>query len=343
MGVVLFDSTATSLGGSRLTSSTEETVQRLKREIDNVRPNGGTDFNRGFQLAFDLMTQDCDATETPSCSGCNKVIIFLTDGRDCSQSIPNEGCSLPRNTTGGDGAQHLLSQIESRQQRLEADTGKRAAVFSFSLGSRADDSLPRQIACANAGAWGFIRDGVDPLTAMSTYYTYVAAGRMSTAATWSNPYEDDGGLGTVTTVARPVYSPDGANGVPGVLVGVVGHDVKLTELESEGANHETVLSALVQRSSRCVPLSLSPCQLQVQRSHSGDHAPCTDTLPAASCYRYHKQNEWYLHWFQKTLTFISSCASIEWVWLAVPVVPKVCTATSIGLILARFDTNVSVF
>ena len=52
---------------------------------------------------------------------------------------------------------------------------------------------------------------------------------------------------------------------------------------------------------------------------------------------------WYLAGFQKTLTFVSSRASIKWVWLSLPVVPKVCTAMSTGLILARFDTNVSVF
>ncbi|CAD7703377.1 unnamed protein product [Ostreobium quekettii] len=171
-------------------------------------------------------------------------------------------------------------------------TGARATIFAFSLGSSADGSLPRQVACASGGAWGSIGDGDDPLTAMSTYYTYIASGRHASGdvsrstPVWSNPYEDDGGLGTLTTVARPIYSPRGAEGVPGVLVGVVGHDVPIGDLEREGDSHAAVLDGLVARSSRCAPLVATPCQLQVHRSHSADEATCSDAPPASGCYRY---------------------------------------------------------
>lgn len=61
----------------------------------------------------------------------------------------------------------------------------------------------------------------------------------------------------------PVFSPD-LNAIPGQLVGVVGQDVRVSDLSRDGgADFRTVFDRIIERTSVCLMSDLSPCQLQV--------------------------------------------------------------------------------
>ncbi|GMH38630.1 hypothetical protein BSKO_06514 [Bryopsis sp. KO-2023] len=290
VNIVAFSNRAEALVKSTpLMAATPENLKTLKDALEGVQVEGGTDFNEGFHEAFDLLENSSKETTERTSSGCSKVVIFLTDGADCS--LPSYSADFPCSISLEDGPEEVLSNIESRQVDLEAKTGSRALVFTFSMGRDADDSVPKQIACANDGAWSFFEDGEDPLLKLNSYYTFLAAARFPGRSTWIAPYQDAFGLGRLTSVAKPVYSPNGRNGTAGALIAVVGHDVELKELELANVPSDTIVEELASLSRGCDELNLGGCQLQVQRDHSVDHATCPDRLPKKKCYEFRRR--WY--------------------------------------------------
>eukprot|EP00210_Caulerpa_lentillifera_P005946 g5681.t1 len=266
VSIVAFSDSATRLSQETplLQARTDE-VEFLKEQLDGLSPWGPTNFDAAFSEAFDVLTEACGGRKR-TCSGCQKVILFLTDGRDTSV---DRGDSI--------SATVMLDKIESYQKRLETATSSRAKIFTFSMGATADDSIPRQIACRNNGSWSFIGEDTDPLTAMAGYYHFLTNPLNSDAPIWINPYEDDGGLGTLTTVARPVYSR-GTKELDGVFLGVVGYDVFLRDLEIPGVPWSDLLEALQMRSRLCNVSPQSPCQLQVHRNAYANEALCVDPI-----------------------------------------------------------------
>ena len=240
--------------------------ERLKEALRNEVPVGYTNFTAAFEAAFPLLWEGCDDEPAP-CSNCEKIILFLTDGRDTSgedwKSIkPSE----------------MASNIERLQDKLKKKTGKRATIFTYSLSDHADDGIPRQIACANDGAWAFIDVHTNTLDALNSYYLYEASKRRTESPFWIEPYEDASGLGLVTTVAMPFYAR-GTRDVPDVFLGVVGHDIILRELEFEGVTSNQVISEIIRRSKDCHLADTTPCELQVYRNAHDERALCADPYP----------------------------------------------------------------
>ena len=104
---------------------------------------------------------------------------------------------------------------------------------------------------------------------MSSYLQFLARERGNalpgqSGIIWSNFYQDDGGLGTMTTAAKPVYAPSTSQGTEGPLIGVVGHDVRIQELEETSPVFNTFIERLIFLSSQCIASDISSCQLQVR-------------------------------------------------------------------------------
>jgi len=125
-----------------LLQGTKENLDDLADKVKGEGTSGWTNFNAAFRDAFRILTDACDEDiDQKSCSKCQKIILFLTDGRDTSQGYER---SI--------SATQMLHNIEEYQRELEQATSKRAAIFTFSMGDKSDDSIPRQIACANNGS-----------------------------------------------------------------------------------------------------------------------------------------------------------------------------------------------
>ena len=71
----------------------------------------------------------------------------------------------------------------------------------------------------------------------------------------------------MTTATHPIFRIADSKRMKGRLVGVVGHDVLVSQLEEFGATFQEVLGKVIQRLSLCQAKDVDVCQLQV-RIHS---------------------------------------------------------------------------
>ena len=252
---------------SGLVRALSKNINEIKKQLDEVQPANNTHFKEAFETAFPLLWRNC-LPEPHPCSNCQKIVLFLTDGRETSVGY-NESIQPSK----------IAGVIEGLQTKLEKKTGKRAAIFTFSMSDAADDSIPRQIACANDGAWAYVGPKTNPLDSLLSYYLYTSASLRGISPTWIEPYEDASGLGNVTTVALPIYAR-GTSRELDVFLGVVGHQVLLDELVSEDVDLDDVLHELIESTKNCPYSVETPCELQVYRYARDDRALCTDVFPA---------------------------------------------------------------
>ena len=260
VSIVTFSDSATVLGTRAMVRATAEAIEYLKKKVNSVTAGGGTHFMKGLTAAFQTFEA---AVANEATSHCSRTILFLSDGEasDASSVSPS---------------------LEVLQSSLAAKLGSGVttpvSIFTYSMGADADHVLPKDIACKNKGVWALIPNSVDPLTHMSHYYQYLAAGIKSTKPRWTTPYEDAFGLGTLVTVAGAVY--DRSGDVP-LLIGVAGIDVKISALEKFDG-YETVVANLILRSSECTSASLTECDLQRLRASAGAECPAP-APPLSTC------------------------------------------------------------
>ena len=141
-------------------------------------PAGNTNFEAAFFSAFSILKQTDELT-----AGCHTSILFMTDGE----------------ITAGREGNAFLSFVEDQQVALEAETGSRAVIFTFSFGANADEAIPKALACDHEGTWSPVEYNVNLRQQMGSYYNYFAALRASsdTPVVWVEPYEDASGSGVV--------------------------------------------------------------------------------------------------------------------------------------------------
>ena len=153
-GVVGFNTYASTLNsGGRLLQATVENKESMKALVDRLSDGGTTNFYGAFDAAFDLIDASTSYEYT---SNCHTAILFLTDG------VMSDGYT----------ASQVYNLINQRNAAYDA------TVFTYSLGSGADDVIPKAIACETGGIWAGIPDGDDLSSYMTGYYTV----RKSTSA-----------------------------------------------------------------------------------------------------------------------------------------------------------------
>ena len=145
--IVLYDDRAISYSRT-LQAMTEDAKATMKSWAQaNIRADGGTNFDVAFETSFDIFSSSSRT------SACNKVILFMTDGRA---------------TLNYDVKGEALAQ------------GVR--VMTYALGSGADTTVAKQIACETGGVFSAVGDNADLALAMASYYKVFAAVR---PALWS--------------------------------------------------------------------------------------------------------------------------------------------------------------
>jgi uncharacterized protein YegL len=263
VSVVTFNTEASSLTNSLLQRVRTTDISTLLNKITNLTPGGSTNFYSGFKVAFDTLRKSIDQYELTA--GCQRAIIFLTDGE-------NNG------SVQGD---QLITYIKN-EIGYYTTSGKRApAIFTLSFGTNADEALPKRIACETNGIWSRISDGGNLAEAMTAYYKYFAFGlgdqvnRNFTA--WVEPYQFARGVGLGTSVSAPVFDRSVS---PPTLAGVVAADISLAAMEQalgeQGeAGINTIISRLVARSvAYCPKFNLTQCQYQSLRVDSSLESLC---------------------------------------------------------------------
>ena len=268
VNVVTFsDSAAPLWTETGLVRGRKQNVDTLRERMNDEFPEGKTNFTAAFSTAFRILAENCN-DEPKSCSNCQKIILFLTDGKDTSE----EGAESVRPSK-------MAALIDDYQQTLKNATGSQASIFTFSFTDKADDAIPRQLACTNDGAWSFISpQEQDTLAALNSYFLHIAAGRRSGSPVWLEPYEDAGGLGILTTVAVPFYARN-TEGDSDVFLGVIGHDVELFEFNDQSISEDDALRWLIDRSENCVPTTDTQCESQIYRNARDKRSLCADPYP----------------------------------------------------------------
>eukprot|EP01024_Parvocaulis_polyphysoides_P015225 TRINITY_DN1659_c0_g1_i5.p1 TRINITY_DN1659_c0_g1~~TRINITY_DN1659_c0_g1_i5.p1 ORF type:complete len:805 (-),score=117.16 TRINITY_DN1659_c0_g1_i5:1192-3384(-) len=273
--IVFFNYEGSSLTTGLLAGSSENR-QKAKYFIANFFPGGGTNFEVAFESAFDALS---NGIENGLSTYCNKVILFLTDGKD-------NFVAIDKNRT-----RDIINKVEELQAKLESISRKRASIFSFSIGELADDSIPRQLACMHNGSWAPIAAQDDPLTVFNSFLKFIASARNTTRIYWSEEYEDASGLGKMISAVMPVYTPQQNVDVPGALFGVVSHDILVNDFKQLVGDQasEQIITILQEGSKQCDESQTNPCLQQVLR---GEDVECVDlSYQNATCTKF--DNKYY--------------------------------------------------
>eukprot|EP01123_Difflugia_compressa_P006363 TRINITY_DN1856_c0_g1_i2.p1 TRINITY_DN1856_c0_g1~~TRINITY_DN1856_c0_g1_i2.p1 ORF type:complete len:267 (-),score=29.90 TRINITY_DN1856_c0_g1_i2:131-862(-) len=118
------------------------------------------------------------------------------------------------------------------------------------------------IACQNRGIWTKIEDGGNLQDTMGSYYSYLSSLYSSqTGIVYVEPYVDASGAGPVLTVSKSFY--DGPS-----LLGVVGLDLKMSDILEIEPDYQSLLSVLIGRSKGCPKFEPTECMLENMRKSS---------------------------------------------------------------------------
>lgn len=242
-----------------LIRATDENKELLIQEVSKLSPSGRTDFYKGFEKSFEILERSSNEELT---ANCHKAILFLTDGEMNSDYYT---------------ADDLFDLVDAKINGYTINNQNRPVIFSYSFGGSADETIPKELACAHDGIWAQIEDDGDLAESMGGFYKYFAYGLGDEVnedfVAWVSPYEFATGVGLGTTASAPVYdrSVD-----PPVLAGVVGLDLSFAAMERALGPENTdtqkaVIEKMAERSkAKCPSLELNTCQLQSLRYWTGE-------------------------------------------------------------------------
>merc|ERR1711988_938274 len=168
-----------------------------------------------------------------------------------------------------------------------------ARVFTYALGSGADVTLPKQIACENGGMFHRVADGANLGNVMASYYKLYAAGMPKSErckVRWSD-YIDIISDVELLTATMPVYKvapgetmcsdddtdQDTDDESLAELLGVVAVDMNvITELEPmfDDPGCDTFWDKIIRDTCSCPRISLSHDQLEALRASTHGSEQC---------------------------------------------------------------------
>jgi Mg-chelatase subunit ChlD len=230
--VIAFNTSAYQLGGTNyLLEANSANKERLKAEINKLKPDGATNFLAAFTTAFDVIDNTVENEET------NKqriAILFMTDGK-IGENMTDTQREEETNTVNG--------LVEERRKQL-SERSRNVTIFTYSLGDDADRTVTKTIACNTGGIWTPVdwTDCGNLVGTMSSYYKLFALGNQNAVA-WVETYKFTSRGVNGTTVSVPVYDRDVDPPifVGGELNAVCVYVVCPCNIISQLSNHEKLL------------------------------------------------------------------------------------------------------
>eukprot|EP00730_Choanoeca_flexa_P016356 TRINITY_DN7704_c0_g1_i1.p1 TRINITY_DN7704_c0_g1~~TRINITY_DN7704_c0_g1_i1.p1 ORF type:complete len:661 (+),score=122.10 TRINITY_DN7704_c0_g1_i1:35-2017(+) len=254
VAVITFDAFVNQVcGGSvrcgSLSPATSAVINELKAKVNAISPSQTTNFEGAINKAYDILTDSVELT-----SNCHTAILFLTDG-DPTAGVTNQA--------------QLEDILDRRQTTFRNRRNREAVWFTYSLGRLASEDIPKSFACRTNGIWSPIvdADANGLRSQMGHYYDYFSSLRADgdTHITWVEPYLDASGAGLMTTASRALYD---RTVTPPKLIGVVGVDLLMEDIERVEPDFALQLQVLKSRSFTCPRVSASECELKVLRQTS---------------------------------------------------------------------------
>lgn len=241
--IVAFSSggSGTAASGETMEAMTADGRSRLKAWLDSQAPNGGTNFEAGFETAFNVVA---NSRAQAKISGCHQMLMFFTDGEMTEGANPSK----------------LIRKVNG------PDTENDFRIFSYSVGANADHEVPKALACENKGVWYAIPDGADISAQVARTYLYFAGKYASQGKfRWSEAYEDGLGLGQVRTVCLPIY--DFLTELAGDIHGAICSDIDEDAFQAL-PQAAAAAARMRQDSKECSSLDYTYTELEALRARS---------------------------------------------------------------------------
>eukprot|EP00792_Barthelona_sp_PAP020_P003852 TRINITY_DN1702_c0_g1_i1.p1 TRINITY_DN1702_c0_g1~~TRINITY_DN1702_c0_g1_i1.p1 ORF type:complete len:531 (-),score=110.59 TRINITY_DN1702_c0_g1_i1:94-1650(-) len=227
----------------------------FKTALANVQPFGATNFEAGFRKGFEALDLGISNGNT---SNCGRGVIFMTDG---SMSMGTEN-------------------VPDLVKLLNTDSGgnKKAVLFTFAIGTSADEEHLHEIACESGGIFKKVLGGVSIAMEFGQYFQYFAKAYKVTDSAWGEIYE---GAGTYAGmffggVGRPLYNAQND------LIGVLRVDVNIADM-SALADFNTFNSTLSKFSASCPSYTMTDAAIETLRP---DEWKCTKEIKFTSTILY---------------------------------------------------------
>jgi hypothetical protein len=233
VGVVTFNTFAEKYD-TTMVPATVNTIEQIRTWLDLSNPAGSTNFEDAFTKAFQIAS--ASHTSSSTSSQCNGVVLFLTDGVDTSE------------------------MDVARVAQLNGEFNY--AVFTYALGSGADGTKPKAIACANNGIFYQVADGGNIGDAMSDYFRYYASALAPHKQVRWRSYADSTTTNTLITGCLSVYNRTGG---ASTLLGVQCMDVSLIISTSDfqaKPDYQTAWDSMQADSQRCYQANPTASELE---------------------------------------------------------------------------------
>ncbi|CAJ1422476.1 unnamed protein product [Effrenium voratum] len=244
--VILFNHGIAAQYSQQLVAMFDAERANLKNWLDQQAwAEGGTDFKVSLDRAFDVISASVSSGST---SMCQKAILFLTDGAASFES----------------------ADYASVRQRT---TQYSVALFTYALGSGADATVTKQLACENQGIFYPIPDGGDLANIMSRYYQYFAAGVEICTPSFTK-YQDSVTRTELWPACLPAYD---RTGLEPALLGVTCFDLNVmvnpSVLRSQ-SYWPDFLCKISDMTKQCRQLDINDCRLEkLRREYSEATVP----------------------------------------------------------------------
>lgn len=187
--IILFNDGVKAAYSAELVAMTDQNRLAMKSWCESqIWRGGGTNFEKPLTRAFEILARSVSKGET---SMCQKVIMFLTDGQDPSY-----------------GSDSHYSELSTQATKYDV------FMFTYSLGSDADISKVKRMACENRGVFYPVPDGADLAAVMTDYYEYFAHGQEMCSASFVSYTSATGGQ---TLVAGCMAAYDRTRSTPDLL------------------------------------------------------------------------------------------------------------------------------
>jgi len=201
-----------------MVQATPANKQVFTRALEKLSTENMARHDLAIEEAFDLIRI---MNESGRGSQCNRAIMVITDGAPPSHY--NE----------------LFAKYNS--------PGREVRIFTYLIGreSSSIDQM-KSVACSNRGYFSQIGSVADIHEHIQDYVHVMSRPTVISRArhtVWTNIYSDTAGLGSVLTVAHPAYDTRNSTHRKGILLGVIGTDIPVSQLESVIKQHKLGVNA----------------------------------------------------------------------------------------------------
>jgi len=235
---VVFSSTAT-VEIPKLINATSENKKKIIAIIDNIKTSAGSNYEDAFKKAYELVRASRADDLGPT--SCQNMFLFMTDGR------PRVGLTY---------INELVAMIGLIEKKEKID----AIIMTYSFGTDSDPAELLPISCARGGITEQVRNNLELKEKLQNYYLLLSRGMTRSEIIWTDAYDDIIGSLKKTTAVLPFYE---RSATPPILLGVIGMDFIVTELEKKYTNSDVLLKSMI--STGCTKINLSQCQLDALR------------------------------------------------------------------------------